>query len=55
MPVMMVSAGWKLLGQVVFLAAGLACLAMHEKEAGMLLIGIAGGSIVPVAERHRKE
>lgn len=47
--------GWKLLGQVVFLMSGLACFKMGEREAGMLLIGIAGGSVVPVAEQHKRK
>lgn len=48
----MVAAGWKLLGQVVFLAGGIACLRMGEKDAGLLLIGAAVGSLVPVAEKR---
>ena len=51
---MMVAAGWKLLGQTLFVAAVIICFALHEREAGMLLVGMAGGSLVPVAEKHAK-
>ena len=50
----MIAYGWKLAGQVVFLAAGLTCFKFGERDAGMLLIGIAGGSVVPVAEKNKE-
>jgi hypothetical protein len=55
MPVLMVAAGWKLVGQTVFLVAGLIALALHEREAGMLILGMAGGSLLPIAEKQREK
>ena len=47
----MVAAGWKLSAQALFVVAALAAFAMQEREAGMLLLGFVGGSVIPVAER----
>lgn len=46
-----VASGYKIIGQTVFLIAGLVALALHEREAGMLILGMAGGSLLPVAEK----
>lgn len=51
---MMVAAGWKLTGQVLFIAAGILCLKMAERDVGLMLISGAMGSLVPVAEQHKK-
>jgi hypothetical protein len=50
----MVTAGWKMFGQAVFLVAGLLALHMGKDEAGYLLLGTACGSLAPVAERQKK-
>lgn len=49
---MMVAAGWKLLGQTLFIAAGIICLKMGEKTVADALIFGAIGSLVPLAEKH---
>lgn len=54
MPVLMVAAGWKLLGQSIFAGFGLIALAMGFEPAGYLLIGTACGSLVPIAEKKKE-
>jgi hypothetical protein len=51
---LMVAHGWKLLGQVIFIASGIVCLKMHERDVGLMLISGSLGSLVPVAEQHKK-
>ncbi len=51
---LMVAHGWKLLGQAMFMTAGIICLKMQERDVGIMLISGAIGSLVPVAEQHKK-
>ncbi len=52
---MMITAGNKLVGQVIFIFAGILCLKLGEREMGIVLISSAVGSLVPVAEKAAKE
>jgi hypothetical protein len=52
---LMVTASQKLIGQVLFIAAGIICLKMGERDVAMGLIFSALGSVVPVAESSKKE
>ena len=51
---MMVAASHKLLGQVLFVIAGIVCLKLGERTVGDALIFSAIGTLVPIAEKHPK-